>query len=347
VHSLPWIAVDTEFMRERTYYARLCLIQLATTEWIGCVDPLCIDDLDPLMDVIYASDCAKVLHAARQDLEVLYDLRGKPPTGVFDTQIAAALAGFDRHVGYADLVHSITGVRLEKRHTRADWSARPLTEGRIRYAEDDVRYLPELYRSLTSSLERLGRLQWALEDCARLCDAGLYRNDPAHAYQRIGQGVTLAPAAQNILRALAAWREQTAQRLDLPRTWVMRDAVLVELARRAPKRPQELATIKQLPERAANRWGQAILDAVATGLAASSRPRWDRPMRLDAEQTKLCRHMLGLVRARAEELGMQPGVIASRRHIEAAILGNPETPLLTGWRRSIVGDELLALAGPP
>ena len=243
-----WIALDTEFLRERTYYARLCLIQIGAPGIVACIDPLALEQLEPLHALLENPDLRKVLHAARQDLEVFNDLRGVVSAPLFDTQIAAAYLGYDDQIGYAALVTAITGVTLDKTHTRTDWSARPLSAAQHRYAEDDVRYLMPVYEALHERLDAAGRLAWVTDDCARLSEPALYANDPAEAWRRLRGGAELPAANQQMLRALAAFRELTAQARNLPRGWVLRDEVLFELARLAPQKHAELASIRGLED---------------------------------------------------------------------------------------------------
>jgi len=224
-----WVAIDTEFMRERTYYARLCLIQIATPNVVACIDPLAVD-IGSLLDLIYSPTRLKVFHAARQDLEVFHDVRGNPPQPVFDTQIAAALLGFEDQIGYGALVQAVTEVKLEKQHTRTDWCVRPLTSQQLRYAEDDVVYLCEVYLNLSRRLTALGRYAWLEEECAALADPARFHNEAEQAYKRIRQGYQLPVAAQSVLKALAAWRERTAQTRDLPRNWIAPDSILEHIA---------------------------------------------------------------------------------------------------------------------
>src|ERR1051325_3027233 len=205
-----WIALDTEFTRESTYYAKLGLLQVAADDVIACVDPLSVD-LGPILDLLYEPARLKILHAGRQDLEVLYDLRGNVPRPLFDTQIAAALLGHPAQVGYGALVDVIVNVKLPKLHTRTDWEARPLTTEQLRYAADDVRYLPLLHRALDNELRARGRHEWLTEECDALASVSLYDNDPQRAYHRLNPSHPIPPAAQVILKALATWRETTAQ----------------------------------------------------------------------------------------------------------------------------------------
>ncbi|MFQ5995988.1 MAG: ribonuclease D [Acidiferrobacterales bacterium] len=338
-----WIAIDTEFVRERTYYAQLCLIQIATPMEVICIDPLAVDDLDPLLDAIYTPQILKVFHSARQDLEVFHDLRATPPAPVFDTQIAAALTGYEDQIGYAALVESLLDVRLAKLHTRADWSARSLSQEQLRYAEDDVRYLPDLYAHLNEKLVQLGRSDWLAEECERLTQADLYRNDPEQAYVRIKRGRTLSPPNQNVLRVLAAWRERTAQRHNRPRNWILRDAVLVELARDPPKSRKQLEEVEGLSKGTAKKWSPVILEMIRDALGAPAVALWLQPQRLNREQSALRRHMVKLVETRGRELGITPALLATRKDIKALVLGETNGVLLTGWRRRVVGEKLLAM----
>ena len=345
----PWIALDTEFARAKTYYARLCLVQVAAPGVLACVDTLALADISPLLDLIYAPRTLKVFHSARQDLEVFYDLKGSPPAPVFDTQIAAALAGHGDQIGYAALVAAVTGVRLDKLHTRADWERRPLAPELIRYAEDDVRYLGELYLALDRKLAALERQAWLEEECAALAAPALYRNDPDDAWRRLPQAHYLPPAAQTVLKELAAWRERAAQQRNLPRAWVLPDAALLDIARATPDSLDGLSRITGVGGTIARTWGEDILAAVRRGLSAPARRWWDAPARLDREQQALYERMSARVRACAAERNISPTLLASRRDILALLRGDPAGALAHGWRRELVGAELLALraAGAP
>jgi ribonuclease D len=339
----PWIALDTEFVRERTYYARLCLIQLATPSLVACVDPLALGALDPLLEVLYAAGIVKVLHAARQDLELFYDLQGAVPAPVHDTQIAAALLGYQDQISYAALVEDLLGVKLEKHYTRTDWSRRPLSQAQVRYAEDDVRYLRDIYLLLLQKLATLGRGEWLAQECARLTDTRLYRNDPDSAYARIKQRHALAPSAQQVLRALARWRELTARQLNRPRSWIMRDVELLELARRQPRNERELAGVKALASSSARKWGAALLAEITTALSLAPTKLWTVSAPLNARQLHLYERMQKLARTRAREYQLSPTLLASRKDLQALVRGESAGELLTGWRRTILGAELLAM----
>ncbi|GMR03932.1 MAG: ribonuclease D [Gammaproteobacteria bacterium] len=344
MRGAPWIALDTEFLRSRTYYAHLCLIQVATPDVVACVDPLVHDlDIDPLLNLIHSPKILKVFHSARQDLEVFHDLRQVAPQPLFDTQIAAALAGYDDQIGYAALVESITGVKLAKQHTRTDWKARPLTPEQIRYAEDDVRHLREVYVYLAERLSALGRKEWLEEECAALADPALYRNEPEQAYRRIRQGHLLPPEAQTVLSELAAWRENTAQKKNLPRSWVMADAALLEVARTAPGNLEQLAEMKGVSIGNASKWGPQILEAVRAGQNMPPRRLWNGSRPLDRHQQALYARMAARVRQVAQEQKIHPGMIARRKDIQELILDGDSGPLARGWRRRLVGEELRSM----
>ncbi len=337
-----WIALDTEFMRERTYYPRLCLLQVATPEIVACVDPLALKSLAPLLDVIYDPHVTKVLHAAYQDLEIFYLLRGEPPRPVFDTQVAASLLGFGEQVGYANLVRQVLGVELTKAHSRSDWCLRPLDAGQIRYAADDVRYLHALYSRLNALLTSRNRADWLADDLERLCRAESYRVDPRSAWRRIGGLHRLAPRQLNILRALAAWREREAASRDLPRKWVLADPLLVDLARLAPRDQAALSRMRGLQRNQTEQYGSTI---IATIDAALQEPESDWPQpppqrRLSPEQEATVDMLMALVRNQAALHEVSPAAIATRGALERLVLGDTDVPILHSWRARLAGRTL-------
>jgi ribonuclease D len=339
----PWIALDTEFLRVDTYYPKLCLLQFAIPGEIVCVDMIALPDIEPLLQALRNPAQPKVIHAARQDLEVLQALDGALPAPVFDTQIAAALVGLDEQIGYGALVEALAQVRLEKQHTRTDWSKRPLSAEQLAYAVDDVRYLGTLYEQLRQRLESLGRLDWMAEESALLTNPALYRVEPFDAWRRIGQGVQLAPAQQTVLRELAAWRERAAQTRNLPRGWVLKDAVLIEIARRQPATLDQLAAIEGVPAGAVRKWGQEILAAVSAGLQQPPQ-RWYTPsVRLDSAQQTLYQKLAARLQEEATRLGLRPAVLATRQDLQAVMLGDDSGRLTRGWRRAVIGETLLVL----
>lgn len=338
-----WIALDTEFIRDRTYYTRLCLIQVAVPGNIACIDPLALPDLKPFLDIVYEPAIIKVMHSGRQDLEIFYDLCGTLPKPVFDTQLAAALAGYGDQAGYAQMVETVLGIKLNKAHTRTDWCRRPLGAAQIRYAEDDVRHLRDLYLHLSGEIASMGRAQWLAEESEWLTDPATYRNDPREAYRNIKDGHLLPPANQNILRELAGWRERCAQEHDLPRSWVVPDPVLFAVARDAPQDQERLGRIEGLSKAATTKWSGNIIKAIRMGAARRPAPVWKTPLRLTGEQKALCNRLMAVVRKRAEQNKLPPAVLGTRREVKRFIAGDTEASFLHGWRRRLVGAELLEM----
>jgi len=334
--------IDTEFMRTDTYYGRLCLVQVATDETGICVDPLAVD-IAPLLDRLYAPELTKVLHSARQDLELFADLRGHPPSRIFDTQIAAALAGFDEQIGYGPLVTELVGVTPAKLHTRTDWARRPLPEAVLQYAEEDVRYLGRLARELRQRLTDLGRLAWAEEDFAALADPARYRNEPLQSYQRINAGRSLPPRGQTILRELAAWRETTAQRLNRPRGWIAADHLLVAIARRAPASVEALAGIDGLPPALVRKHAAALLAAVEQGQTQEAAVLWPAARTLSPREQSQLKTLQAHLAMVATKLAMAPSLLANRRELTDLVAGGSGGRLQSGWRRAVIGEELQAL----
>ncbi len=346
VRGADFVALDTEFMRERTYYARLCLIQLATDDVEAIIDPLALDDLSPLLDLLSDTRMTKVFHAGQQDLEILCLMSGEVPAPVFDTQVAATLAGFPTQVGYAALVNDVAGVKLDKADTFTDWSRRPLSDAQLEYALNDVRYLPTVYHELRSRLESEGRLSWLEPDFDRMVDPATYTVVPEEQFRRIKRVSSLKPRQLGVLMKLTAWRELEAQRRDIPRKWVIGDESLLEIARRGPRDRESLARIRGVADKLAKGLYPAVLRAVEDGMAIphGELPKLERGRRRPLDVDGAVDLMGALVRLRAKEHGVATPLLASRAELEQLAGGEREdTPLLEGWRRSIVGDELLRL----
>ena len=341
----PWLALDTEFLREKTYYPKLCLLQIATPELVACIDPLALEDLSPLLDVIYEDGITKVLHSARQDMEIFFHLRNALPSPVFDTQIAALLLGFPDQIGYGNLVKGTLGVELDKLHTRADWSRRPLSDEQIRYAAEDVFYLAQVYPYLIEKLSALGRLDWLSEDFVRLTQVELYNNDPEQAWLRVRGSNRLKGASLAVLQALAEWRETVARDQNRPRGWLLRDDELVEIARHRPGTPAALGAIRGLHERFIDKHGTRLLELVAEASERAPKPpsSTDIPVRLSPLQDALVDAMMAVVRVSGAENALNPAVLASRKQLEQLANGTPDSEVLHGWRGQLVGKRLQAL----
>jgi ribonuclease D len=336
------LALDTEFVRERTYYPRLCLIQVAAAENPVLIDPLEIDDARALIAPLTDPGRPKLLHAARQDVEALLPLTGVPLAPIFDTQLAAALVGFPAQIGYAELVRQLLGIDLSKGHARTDWARRPLSPEQLAYAADDVRYLPELVALLNERLVAAGRRGWMAEESAALTDLSLYRVLPSEAWRRLKGLERMQPVAQRAIRAIARWREERAMERDLPRGWVLPDAALYEIAQARPRTRGELSRIASVPRATAERFGGEILAAISDESALPADVIMDDGLRTGPEQLRQLKALQQRLLAIAGELEIQPEVLATRRDLTALLRGERQLPILSGWRRAIVGEPLLA-----
>lgn len=340
------IALDTEFMREKTYWAKLCLIQLAVRDECAIVDPLADVDLAPLFEVLADPAVVKIVHAGTQDLEIFYRLSGSAASPVFDTQVAATLAGFPSQVGYARLVQDLFDVAIDKSDTFTDWARRPLTPAQVEYALNDVRYLDGAYLELVGRLERDGREDWLAADFARLADPAEYAVVPETQYLRLKRVTSLSRRQLGVLMHAAAWREREAMRRDLPRRWVLGDESLVEVARRRPEDAAALADVRGLNVRALGDGGAGLLAAVRAGveMQEADLPRIDRRPRAIVDIEGVVELMGALVRLAASDHGIAVPLLATRSDLERLASGEREgSALLQGWRRAIVGERLVEL----
>lgn len=342
----PWLALDTEFLREKTYYPKFCLLQIATPQWVACIDPIALPKLDELFDAIYNPAIVKVFHSCRQDLEIFYQLTGKLPSPIFDTQVAAPLLGFQDNPGYAMLVSSLLSINLNKAHTRADWSKRPLTEAQIEYAADDVIYLCQIYQIMVQKLTELGRIDWLKQDFAELENPALYTVAPEQAWFKIKGKNKLTGKQLSIIQTLAQWREKTAQSEDRPKSWLLRDELLFDMAKLQPETVEELANVRGINERAVNRYGQELCQLITTAKNRAPLPlnEKDRPTKKTQQQEAILDILTALVRIRAEENSLNPTILASRKDLEALLFNDDdECPILHGWRFTMAGRELIGL----
>lgn len=342
LEDAEWLAVDTEFLREKTYYPQLCLIQLATDDIVACVDPLAIEDLNPLLDVFYRDDITLVFHAARQDLELLYMERQALPRRIFDTQLAATVLGLGDQVGYGNLVKTCLNISLEKAHSRADWRQRPLSPEQLEYAADDVRYLRELYHQFTQQLASQNRTHWLDEDFAALSEPAGYEPDPDTIWKKVRGAGKLKPQQLAVLQRLAAWRERTAINKNRPRRWVLKDDIMLDIARFAPDNPQKLRKIRGFDERDINRYGDELIQVVeqARQIPKDDWPVIKKPVPLTHQQEALLDVLMGLLRKYCDEQSITPAAVAGRKDLEKLLRGETELDLMRGWRYKIIGHKL-------
>ena len=342
----PFVTVDTEFLRETTYYPKLCLIQMASAEEAVLVDPLAAGmNLDPFMTLMADKTVVKVFHSARQDLEIVWNLGGLIPAPLFDSQVAAMVCGYGDSVSYEQLVNDLAKARVDKSSRFTDWSRRPLTEAQLAYALSDVTHLVKVYEALMEQLLANGRLAWLDEEMAILTSPETYRADPENAWKRL-VGRLRKPREVAVLMELAAWREREAQARDVPRGRVLKDDALIDLATAAPRTAEALGRLRSIPngfER--SRTAADILEGVERGLARDPKtvPVPERSRR-GATAGAVVELLKVLLKAVAEQEGVAPKIIATTEDLDA-IAENDEAdvPSLHGWRRSLFGEKALAL----
>lgn len=340
------LAIDTEFMREKTYYAKLCLLQLNNGTVSALVDPLAVPDLSPLVPILTDENCVKVFHAGTQDIAILYHETGVTPSPVFDTQVAASLLGHPLQVGYGPLVRAVCDVKLAKADSYTDWSKRPLTNSQIKYALDDVVYLPCVYERLRDELVEKGCLGWCERDFVALASPSSYDVDPREAWHRVKRVSSLSRRQLAIAREVAAWRELEAQRRNLPRKWVLADEAVVEIARKAPKSREALFEVRGLANKLNGRDVNHILEAVSRGreVPQDQLPRLERSPKGDVEADGAVELLSSLLEVRAKQNDVAAPLIATHSDLSKLARGHREgLALMEGWRYDIVGHELIDL----
>ncbi len=343
------LAIDTEFLREKTYYARLCLLQMQTDDETIIVDPFAVSDLGVLAPLFQSSSIMKIVHSGRQDLEILNREVGLLPQPLFDTQVAAALLGHTQQIGYGSLVSAVCGVQLAKMDSFTDWSRRPLSASQISYAADDVIYLPQLYHTMTDELERLGRIHWLDPDFAALIDPALYVDDPRDRYRRLKRVGQLSRRQLSAAREVAAWREKRARDRDIPRKWVMTDEQVVEACKREARTIDSLFMVRGLSDRLSTGDARTVVRCICRGLDLEP-DKWPKSDHVayggDVNVDAVLDAMTALVRLRARQNNIAFQTLASHSDLVKVAHGHKDAEILRGWRREIVGAELLEfLAG--
>jgi len=343
----PFVTVDTEFLRETTFWPVLCVVQLATDEEALAIDALAEGlDLEPLLRLMADEGVVKVFHAARQDLEIFWKLSGVLPTPLFDTQVAAMVCGYGEQVSYSELAHSVCRVTIDKSSRFTDWAKRPLAEAQIEYAIGDVTHLRDVYRALTKRLAATGRQSWLEDEMSALTAPEIYEQHPERAWERY-KSRARKPRDLACLMELAAWRESEAQARDVPRSRVLKDDVMIELALAAPRTLEALANLRAFPrgmER--SRAGGEILQAIARGLARDPKtlPKFERERRNGAGVAATVELLKVLLRQVSEESGVAGKLIATVDDLEAiAANDKADVPALSGWRRKLFGERALEL----
>ncbi|MFA5948914.1 MAG: ribonuclease D [Hyphomicrobium sp.] len=342
-----YVTVDTEFMREQTFWPDLCLIQLAGPDLEVIVDPLAPGiDLKPLYELMADNSVVKVFHAARQDIEIVYSEAGLIPTPIFDTQIAAMVCGFGESVSYVNLVKKVTGRDLDKSSRFTDWSRRPLSEKQLVYALGDVTHLRDIYLHLKKELETSERASWLDEEMAELTAPSTYESHPENAWQRLKMRVKNRKSLA-VLIEIAAWRERLAQSQDVPRGRILRDEALYDIANQAPTTAEQLSELRTLSEGfSRSQRAKEIIDAVKRGLDRDIKtvPPLNQSQPLSAEATATTELLKVLLKAAAARNRVAPRLIADTSELERiANETEPDVPALKGWRRQLFGEDALRL----
>lgn len=342
----PYIAIDTEFLREKTYYPKLCLLQMGIENEIAIVDPFKIRNLTALADVLVDPSIVKIFHACSQDVEILYHETGVVPSPIFDTQIAAAVLGKTQQASYSSLVSQYCDVNLPKKDSFTDWSQRPLSDSQIHYAADDVKYLPQIYYEMLAQLKRKNRLSWLEETFADLSKKEKYEIDPRFRYKKLKRVNQLNARQQAAAREFAAWRELQAQRLNIPRKWVVSDEQIVEACRREARTLDELYMVRGMKESLKTSDARKVLAALIAGLDCPQSELPDvRPKSKNESNVDVILDVMNaLVRMRAREHEIAPQTLAPQAELLKLARGHyDDSELMQGWRYTLVGKDLRTL----
>jgi ribonuclease D len=345
--TAPYVAVDTEFMREQTFWPKLCLVQIAANGIEILIDSQALDlDLSPLFDLMINEKVLKVFHSARQDIEIVHHLAGVIPHPIFDTQVAAMVCGFGEAVSYSMLVKRLLNRNLDKTSRFTDWSRRPLSDRQLTYAIGDVTYLRDLYPKLKAQLDQSERASWLNEEMAVLTDPATYELHPEQAWKRLKMRIK-TPKSLAVLMELAAWREREAQTQDVPRARILKDEALYDIASQTPRTQEDLGSLRTLHNGFARSMrGRAVLEAVGRGLERDPKtiPPIERGEPMPPEAQAVVDLLRVLLKARAGSHGVAPKLIATSDELEEiARSDDTDVPVLRGWRKKLFGDDALAL----
>ncbi len=343
-NNSKYLLIDTEFIRQTTYFPILALLQAFDGKTITLIDPLTIDDLSPLFDIFLNPDIVKVLHSARQDLEIFYHMCGKLPSPVFDTQIAAALLGYGSQIGYAALTKSVLNIELDKSQTRTNWLKRPLTQKQLDYAGNDVLYLEQVYKIQKQQLQQLQRLSWLENDFGFLTEQKTYQVDKLNLWKKIRGSSRLKQQQLVVLQFLAAWREEIAISKNINRKRVLHDDFLLQIAIQKPDKKTDLLNCQCLSENLVQRYGKTIIKLVSQALNSPEKnwPKQPGRIQLSPQQNAITDCLMAINHLCANNNNISPNCLCSRKEMEKLVSGNRNLGILTGWRFELAGKQLLS-----
>lgn len=339
------LAIDTEFVREKTYYPLLCLVQLATDEGEYLVDPLSVNSLKPMAKILTDPRTVKIFHAGRQDRELLYRECGVAASPVFDTQTAAPLLGMPQQVGYGTAVSTMCGVKLKKADSLTDWTIRPLSGSQIQYSLEDVRYLIPMYDKMTQRLQEMGRLHWLDAEFAQMGDPNIYHSDDRELWTKVKKANSLPKKQLVHVQNIAMWRESIARKRNIPRRWVLSDELLIEICKREPRTVEDLYRIRGAHEKLTNAMANHLVKLIAQGKASdpSTWPVQKRTHRISVGADAVADVLMGILRMRAKQNDVAPQVLATHDDLMELASGVREgIDIMEGWRFEMVGRELVA-----
>ncbi len=343
IANAEYIAIDTEFVRDKTYFCKLCLIQIASPTAIACIDPLVVKDLSALKDLFSNPTQTKIFHAARQDLEILYSDLGLMPAPMFDTQLAATLLGLGEQIGYGNLVQHYLDINLAKQHARTDWEQRPLNTEQLEYAANDVRYLIQMYPLVLKDLQKYGRQDWLENDFAQLLDPALYQVNSEQLWQKVSGNQKLRRKQLAVLQQLCIWREEIAIKKNKPRKWILSDNIALSIAMSMPTSKSKVANIRGINKATIDKDSEAIVNCVQKALDTPEE-QWPTPhkkRKLDKNQEATVDALLAISKLKANEHNISVGAIVNRNELEKLILKEPELAIVNGWRFNLVGETLI------
>jgi len=341
-----FLTIDTEFLHEKTYYPKLCLLQIASDNHEAIIDPLADVDLLALKPLLTNERIVKVFHAGDQDRIILYQLILEPVRPVFDLQRAVLLLGLSHQMSLMSLVKYFCDVGLTKEESFSDWAQRPLTDDQLRYAINDVHYLPFIYRTIVEKLKGSGRLQWLDEDFRAMEEKSLYQVDSQEIWKKLKSATSLRGPELAVAREVCSWRELTAQQRDIPRKWVLPDEIIIEICRRSPATQEDLLKIRGIKNHLGTRFFTQVLDAVAKAKDGPpvTWPKNEKPRRGDSSLTSKLDLLNSLLHLRAKELQIAPGFLTNQEELLRLASGQRKgLALLSGWRRELIGNELIQL----